>query len=109
MEAQISSTFLSIQDRLTGVKMYQQIYNDSHELDQQLQSKIVDAYNSFIGFCIAASDFYTRGGFRKCLTPISQIRSACPQPPIQTRPMDPGIATPQRPRREGITCTKGFG
>ncbi|KAK3329967.1 hypothetical protein B0H66DRAFT_635071 [Apodospora peruviana] len=65
MENKVLSTLLDIQDRLPGVKMYQHIYNDDHELDQQLQSKIVDAYNSFIDFCIVASHFYTGGSFRR--------------------------------------------
>jgi hypothetical protein len=66
MEAQITSTFGDIEDRMLGIKMYQQIYNGNDELDQQLQSKIVDAYIGFMNFCIAASDFYTCGRLRKC-------------------------------------------
>ncbi|RYP03960.1 hypothetical protein DL765_010351 [Monosporascus sp. GIB2] len=67
MEDQIKSTFLDIHDRLPGVSMYQHIYNENDELDQLLQSKIVDAYHSFIAFCIAALDFYTCGGFRRMI------------------------------------------
>ncbi|RYP33461.1 hypothetical protein DL767_004739 [Monosporascus sp. MG133] len=67
MEEVIKSTFLDIHDRLPGVSMYQHIYNENDELDQLLQSKIVDAYDSFIGFCIAASDFYTCGGVRRII------------------------------------------
>ncbi|RYP63753.1 hypothetical protein DL769_006880 [Monosporascus sp. CRB-8-3] len=67
MEDQIKSTFLDIHDRLPGVSMYQHIYNENDELDQLLQSKIVDVYDSFIGFCIAALDFYICGGFRRMI------------------------------------------
>ncbi|RYP63895.1 hypothetical protein DL771_009070 [Monosporascus sp. 5C6A] len=67
MEDLIKSTFLGIHDRLPGVSMHQHIYNENDELDQLLQSKIVDAYDSFIGFCIAALDFYTCGGFRRMI------------------------------------------
>ncbi|RYO75236.1 hypothetical protein DL762_010104 [Monosporascus cannonballus] len=67
MEDQIKSTFLDIHDRLPGVNIYQHIYNENDELDQLLQSKIVDAYDSFIGFCIAALDFYACGGFRRMI------------------------------------------
>lgn len=60
MERQISQTLLHIHDRLPGVKMYQQIYGDDTELGQQLQTKIVEAYDSFIRFCIEASEFYSK-------------------------------------------------
>ncbi|CAG8959339.1 hypothetical protein HYFRA_00013109 [Hymenoscyphus fraxineus] len=59
MEIQINDTLLQIRDRLPGVKMYQQIYDDDTELGQHLQSKIVDAYDSFILFCVEASEFYS--------------------------------------------------
>ncbi|RYP48746.1 hypothetical protein DL768_005403 [Monosporascus sp. mg162] len=67
MEDVITSTFLDIHDRLPGVSMYQHIYNENDELDQLLQSKIVDAYDSFISFCIAALNFYACGGFRRMI------------------------------------------
>lgn len=61
MEKQINDALLDIQDRLPGVKMYQHIYDDDDtELGQQLQSKIVDAYDKFILFCIEASEFFSR-------------------------------------------------
>ncbi|KAH6697477.1 hypothetical protein F5X68DRAFT_226847 [Plectosphaerella plurivora] len=65
MEEQIITTFASIRDRLPGIRVYQHIYNDDHELDNNLQSKILDAYDSFLGFCMAAFDFYTRGSLRR--------------------------------------------
>ncbi|RSL52150.1 hypothetical protein CEP54_011057 [Fusarium duplospermum] len=67
MEEQINSTFLNIQDRLPGVNMYRHIYNEEHELDQLLQSKIVDAYDGFINFCMAALEFYTAPRYRRML------------------------------------------
>ncbi|RSL74137.1 hypothetical protein CEP53_000477 [Fusarium sp. AF-6] len=67
MEEQIKSTFLNIQDRLPGVSMYRHIYNEEHELDQLLQSKIVDAYDGFISFCMAALEFYTAPRYRRML------------------------------------------
>ncbi|KAF6831284.1 hypothetical protein CPLU01_06841 [Colletotrichum plurivorum] len=65
MEEQITTTFSNIRDRLPGIKVYQRIYADDHELDRELQTKIVGAYNSFIGFCMEAFEFYTRGGLRR--------------------------------------------
>ncbi|KAJ6443245.1 LIM domain-containing protein [Purpureocillium lavendulum] len=62
MESDINATLLHIQDRLPGVRMYQHIYSDDGELDQLLQSKIVDAYETFMDFCIAAINFYTPAG-----------------------------------------------
>ncbi|KAF6802116.1 hypothetical protein CSOJ01_11809 [Colletotrichum sojae] len=67
MEEQITITFSNIKDRLPGIKVYQHIYADDHELDRELQTKIVEAYDSFIGFCMKAFEFYTRGGFRRWL------------------------------------------
>ncbi|KAK2049969.1 hypothetical protein LZ31DRAFT_256343 [Colletotrichum somersetense] len=65
MEEQITTTFSNIKDRLPGIKVYQRIYADDHELDRELQTKIVEAYNSFTGFCMEAFEFYTRGGLRR--------------------------------------------
>ncbi|KAF4462795.1 hypothetical protein FALBO_10392 [Fusarium albosuccineum] len=60
MEEKIESTLKDIKDRLPGMSMYQHIYNDNHELDRLLQSQIVDAYESFMDYCVAALDFYTQ-------------------------------------------------
>ncbi|KAK3371087.1 hypothetical protein B0T24DRAFT_667819 [Lasiosphaeria ovina] len=70
MEKKILATLVDIQDRLPGVRMYQHIYNDDHELDQQLQTKIVDAYDSFIDFSISASEFYSCGTIRRWIRAI---------------------------------------
>ncbi|KAI5460479.1 hypothetical protein BGZ63DRAFT_247756 [Mariannaea sp. PMI_226] len=67
MEEQINSTFLSIQDRLPSIRMYQHVYNEKNELQTLLQSKIVDAYDGFISFCIAALEFYAVPSYRRIL------------------------------------------
>lgn len=61
METQIADTLEQIRDRLAGFEVYRHIYNDNHELDRQLQYKIVRAYESFIGFCIVSTKYYTMG------------------------------------------------
>ena len=52
------------------MKVYQHIYNDNHELDQQFQTKIVMAYESFVGFCMAAVRYYSKGGLKRWLRAI---------------------------------------
>lgn len=64
MEEQIVSTFRDIRDRLPGLDMYQHIYDGDSELDDHFSSKVVEAYDGFVSFCLAALDFYTRGSFR---------------------------------------------
>ncbi|KFA54444.1 hypothetical protein S40293_11529 [Stachybotrys chartarum IBT 40293] len=71
METQINSTLLSIQDRLPGIEMYEHIYNDNHELDRQLQSKVVDCYEGFIDLCIAAVNFYSTRSLRRLFQAMS--------------------------------------
>ncbi len=61
MESKISDTFLQIGDRLVGLKVYRHIYNEDHELDQELQSKTVLAYDSFISFSMEAIKYYSMG------------------------------------------------
>ncbi|KAJ5928276.1 hypothetical protein N7466_007232 [Penicillium verhagenii] len=63
----ISRTLLEIKDRVPGLNLYRHIYSDEHELDQGLQSKIVDAYDCFMGFCIEATKYYTKRGFRRSI------------------------------------------
>ncbi|UNI23974.1 hypothetical protein JDV02_009759 [Purpureocillium takamizusanense] len=70
MEGEISATLQHIRDRLPSVQMYQHIYIYSGELGQQLQTKIVDAYNSFIDFCIAAVNFYSRHSFYRWIAAL---------------------------------------
>lgn len=65
MEEQISTIFAEISDSLPGMRVYTNIYNDKHELDQLLQTKIVDAYKSFTTFSVAAAKFYTQGTLGK--------------------------------------------
>lgn len=52
-------------DRLPGLKLYQHIYNENHDLDISLQTKIVSAYQIFIDFCIMATKYYKSGGPRE--------------------------------------------
>ncbi|KAL1854935.1 hypothetical protein Daus18300_011255 [Diaporthe australafricana] len=70
MEEDINTTLLEIRDRLPGVKMYGYIYGADNELEHMMQSKIVDAYESFISFCIAAAEFYTQRAWRRWLMAI---------------------------------------
>jgi len=76
MEERLASAISAIKDRLPGLKLYQHIYNDNHELDMRLQAQIVSAYQGFIEFCIAATKYYKSGGPRKYRThePISRQR-----------------------------------
>lgn len=61
-ENQITATLLDIQNRLPGLKMYQHIQTENTGLDCHLQSKIIDAYQSFIDFCMEASVYYSQKG-----------------------------------------------
>ncbi|KAL6823381.1 hypothetical protein V8C40DRAFT_247949, partial [Trichoderma camerunense] len=67
LEASIYDTLLQIRDRTAGLEVFRHIYDDDHELDQQLQSKIVQAYKSFMSFCIEATRFYSSGSMRRWL------------------------------------------
>lgn len=69
MEEAIKKTLVEIRDRLPGVKMYGYIYSASNELEHVIQSKIVDAYESIIHFCMAATEFYTQRAWRKSVWP----------------------------------------
>ncbi|RGP67978.1 hypothetical protein FSPOR_5639 [Fusarium sporotrichioides] len=64
IEENIEATLRAIKDRLPGLNMYRHIYNEDHELDQLVQSHIVDTYTSFMDYCIEALEFYTQGGCR---------------------------------------------
>lgn len=66
MEDRISATLKSIQDRLPGLDLYRRIYAENQDLDGRLTSAIVEAYDSFVEFCIAALDFYTKSGACEC-------------------------------------------
>ncbi|KAI0853359.1 hypothetical protein F5Y00DRAFT_257384 [Daldinia vernicosa] len=65
MESDISDTLSQIHDRVAGLRLYRHIYNDDHELDHQLQSNIVKAYDKFIDFCIVAIKYYSEGSIRR--------------------------------------------
>ncbi|PLB40287.1 uncharacterized protein BDW47DRAFT_116070 [Aspergillus candidus] len=64
-EQLIWDTLLQIRDRAVGLKLFRDIYHDNHELDEHLQSKIVQAYNCFISFCMEAGKYYTKKGLRR--------------------------------------------
>ncbi|KAF5590035.1 hypothetical protein FPANT_6127 [Fusarium pseudoanthophilum] len=61
IEEELHPMLKDIHDRLPAMNMYQHIYNDEHELDHLLQSAVVDAYASFMDYCVAATEFYTQG------------------------------------------------
>ncbi|KAI1387951.1 uncharacterized protein F4822DRAFT_444459 [Hypoxylon trugodes] len=65
MERDISDMLLQIKDRVAGLRLYRHIYNADHELDHQLQSKIVHTYVSFVDFCIEAIQYYSQGSIRR--------------------------------------------
>ncbi|PKY01737.1 hypothetical protein P168DRAFT_321309 [Aspergillus campestris IBT 28561] len=64
-EQLIWDTLLQIRDRAVGLKLFRDIYHDDHELDEHLQSKIVQAYNCFINFCMEAAKYYTKKGLKR--------------------------------------------
>ncbi|KAK6845671.1 hypothetical protein PG995_015781 [Apiospora arundinis] len=64
-EKKINAMLIAIQDRLLGLQLYRQIYQEHHALDRQIQAKIVVAYNSFIRFCAAVVDYYDLGGLHR--------------------------------------------
>lgn len=75
IEKSLESTILAIQDRLPGLRLFQNIYNDDDDLDIVLQSRIVSAYQTFMDFCIRATKYYKGGGPRTYHTEGSIFRS----------------------------------
>lgn len=76
IEKSLESAILAIRDRLPGLKLFQNIYNDENdELDIVLQSRIVSAYQAFMDFCIRATKYYKNGGPRTYHTDSSIFRS----------------------------------
>ncbi|KAK1991739.1 hypothetical protein LX36DRAFT_589824 [Colletotrichum falcatum] len=67
IENGICDTLLQFRDRMAGLKVYRHIYNDIHELDQQLQSRIIEGYSCFMDFCIQAARYYSIGGTKRWL------------------------------------------
>ncbi len=90
MESQICATLKSIQARLPGIETYQRIYQKNGEPDERLKLTIIDAYDCFIEFCIAAVTFYTKGSFCELLcqtSPLirnSRLKFVCPSPLAQS-------------------------
>ncbi|KAK6824614.1 hypothetical protein PG987_012108 [Apiospora arundinis] len=66
-ERRISAMLLTIQDRISGLKLYNSIYKENHDLDQQMRSKVVMTYNSFVEFCTAAIEYFELGRFVRWL------------------------------------------
>lgn len=60
LEEKITSTLQVIQKRLPGLRMFREIYNSDHELSHELQSGIIETYQTFVSFCIVSTRFYTR-------------------------------------------------
>jgi hypothetical protein len=75
IEENIEATLRAIKDRLPGLNMYRHIYNEDHELDQLVQSHIVDTYTSFMDYCIEALEFYTQGGCHRFLQTLTNQNS----------------------------------
>ncbi|KAK8074085.1 hypothetical protein PG994_004984 [Apiospora phragmitis] len=67
MEGHVGATMIAIRDNVPRLQLYQQIYNDRHQLDQRLQTKIVQAYDIIMRFCMEATDFFRRSGMRRFL------------------------------------------
>ncbi|KAL4821917.1 hypothetical protein BDW67DRAFT_179738 [Aspergillus spinulosporus] len=65
IETQIWETLLEIRDRLPGLEMYKHIYNGNTDLEQALQSKIVQAYAHFMHFIMSAIKFYDEDSIRR--------------------------------------------
>ncbi|KAL4958494.1 hypothetical protein BDW69DRAFT_154166 [Aspergillus filifer] len=72
METQISETFLEIRDRLPALKMYEHIYNSNTDLEQRVQSKIVQAYAAFMSFFMSATKFYVGGSKSRWFRALGQ-------------------------------------
>ncbi|KAK8026201.1 hypothetical protein PG990_004024 [Apiospora arundinis] len=66
-ERRISEMLLTIQDRLSGLKLYSSIYKENHDLDQQMRSKVVMTYSSFVEFCTATIEYFELGRFVRWL------------------------------------------
>ncbi|KAK7433892.1 hypothetical protein Landi51_13763 [Colletotrichum acutatum] len=70
IEDGISNILEQFRDRMAGLRVYHDIYNDVHELDQQLQSRIINGYSYFMDFCIEAARYYSTGGMSRWLKAI---------------------------------------
>ncbi|KAF5229969.1 hypothetical protein FAUST_10061 [Fusarium austroamericanum] len=79
MEENIETTLRAIKDRLPGLSMYRHIYNDNHELDQLVQSHIVETYTSFMDYCIEALEFYTHGRCHRFFQTLTNQNSLSPK------------------------------
>lgn len=61
-EGYIASALVNIKDRSLGFATYQEIYTEDNVLEEDLRSKIIDAYTSFINLAIEAIRYYKSRG-----------------------------------------------
>ncbi|CRG91714.1 hypothetical protein PISL3812_08765 [Talaromyces islandicus] len=70
IEQKLASTIEEIRDRLPAIDLYNNIYDENHALDHEMQKKIMHAYQTFIEFCISAVKYYNgHGRWVKALAP----------------------------------------
>ncbi|KAL4800786.1 hypothetical protein BDV19DRAFT_352147 [Aspergillus venezuelensis] len=67
VEQTLALTISEIRNRLPGVELYRHIYDENHALDHTLQAQIVATYQTFIDFCILATEYYKAGGLQRWL------------------------------------------
>ncbi|KAJ3710179.1 hypothetical protein C8R42DRAFT_597419, partial [Lentinula raphanica] len=65
MEHEISSAIEGIKDRLPGLKMYQAIYTGNHELETDLQKKILFVYIAFVDMSMDIVKYFLQPGYRR--------------------------------------------
>ncbi|KAJ3768155.1 hypothetical protein FB446DRAFT_752584 [Lentinula raphanica] len=65
MEHEISSAIEGIKDRLPGLKMYQVIYTGSHELETDLQKKVLFVYIAFVDMSMDIVKYFLQPGYRR--------------------------------------------
>lgn len=58
IENRLAGVLRQIQDRLPGIELFGQIYQENEPLDHDLQSIIVTAYQEFAAFCTMATVYY---------------------------------------------------
>jgi len=55
--------------------MFRKIYDNNHELSHELQSGIIETYQTFVSFCIVSTRFYTRSKICAYAPPESFIET----------------------------------
>ena len=64
MEEAIASALSGIKDRLPGFKMFRDIYSNDHEIEKDLQKKILLAYIAFMDLSMEMTRYYFQAGYR---------------------------------------------